>query len=114
MANVPPLKFHRERAVILAHERYMRRGLVREANLPVERAAPSTSGYFFPMEALGKPTIRKFLLDPVVTKQSHPTRLLQAAREAIISYPARVTTIYTDGSVQTLEGTVKVVYGAVV
>ncbi|XP_055871218.1 uncharacterized protein LOC129923603 [Biomphalaria glabrata] len=66
------------------------------------------------MEALGMPTIRKSLLDPVVTKQSPTTRLLQAARETIASYPAGVTTIYTDGSVRTLEGTVKAGYGAVV
>ncbi|XP_055877141.1 uncharacterized protein LOC129924681 [Biomphalaria glabrata] len=141
MANIPPLKLRRERAVILAHERYMRledgcplrslvdnwegrrrlhnrpcfmhvaRGLVREANLPVERAALSPSGSIFPMEAIGMPTIRKSLLDPVVTRQSHHTRLLQAARETIASYPAGVTTIYTDGSVQTLEGTVKAGYG---
>ncbi|KAK6959504.1 colorectal mutant cancer protein, partial [Biomphalaria glabrata] len=65
---------------------------------PVERAALSPSGSLFPMEALGMPTIRKCLLDPVVTKQSYPTRLLQAARETIASYLAGVTTIYTDGS----------------
>nr|KAI8726433.1 colorectal mutant cancer protein-like [Biomphalaria glabrata] len=93
---------------------HVARGLVREANLPVERAALSPSGSIFPMEALGMPTIRKSLLDPVVTKQSPTTRLLQAARETIASYPAGVTTIYTDGSVRTLEGTVKAGYGAVV
>ncbi|KAK6963896.1 colorectal mutant cancer protein [Biomphalaria glabrata] len=91
---------------------HVARGLVREANLP---AALSPSGSIFPMEALGMPTIRKSLLDPVVTRQSHPTRLLQAARETIASYPAGVTTIYSlHGSVQTLEGTVKAGYGAVV
>ncbi|KAK6976113.1 colorectal mutant cancer protein [Biomphalaria glabrata] len=66
------------------------------------------------METLGMPTIRKGLLDPVVTKQSPTPRLLQAARETIESYPAGVTTIYPDGSVRTLEGTVKAGYGAVV
>ncbi|KAK6963893.1 colorectal mutant cancer protein, partial [Biomphalaria glabrata] len=137
MANVPPMKLCSERAVILAHERYMRleegctlrslvdnwdgrrrlkkpallhavaRGLVREINLPVEQAVLSPSGSFLPMEALGMPTIRKCLLDPVVTRQSDPTKLLHAARETIASYPTGVTTIYTDGSVQTLECTVK-------
>ncbi|KAK6959513.1 colorectal mutant cancer protein [Biomphalaria glabrata] len=51
---------------------YVARGLVREANLPVERAALSPSGSIFPMEALGMPTIRTGLLDPVVTRQSPP------------------------------------------
>nr|KAI8762630.1 colorectal mutant cancer protein-like [Biomphalaria glabrata] len=58
-------------------------------------AALSPSGSFLPM-----PTIRKCLLDPVVIRQSDPTRPLHAARETIASYPAGVTTIYTDGSVR--------------
>ncbi|KAK6959602.1 colorectal mutant cancer protein [Biomphalaria glabrata] len=75
------------------------RGQVREMNLPVGRAALSPSGSFLLMEANFMPTIRKCLLDPVVTKRD-PTRLLHAAGETIASYPAGVTTICTDGSVQ--------------
>ncbi|KAK6989412.1 colorectal mutant cancer protein [Biomphalaria glabrata] len=93
---------------------HVARGLVREMDLSVEWAALSPSGSFLPMEVVGMPAIRKCLLDPVVTRQSDPTRLLHAARVTIASYPAGVTLIYTDGSVQTLEGNVKAGYGAVV
>ncbi|KAK7004867.1 colorectal mutant cancer protein [Biomphalaria glabrata] len=72
-------------------------------NLPIERAALSPSGSLPPEKAFGMPTVRKCLLDPEVIKRCDPTRLLHAARKTIASYPAGVSTIYTIGSVQTLE-----------
>ncbi|KAK6983147.1 colorectal mutant cancer protein [Biomphalaria glabrata] len=73
-------------------------------NLPTEQASLSPSGSFPSDKAIGMPTVQKSLLDSEVTKRCDPTRLLQAARETIASYPAGVTTIYTGGSVQTLAG----------
>nr|KAI8726835.1 colorectal mutant cancer protein-like [Biomphalaria glabrata] len=83
-------------------------------NLPVEWAALSPSGSYPFDKAFGMPSVQNSLLQPEVTKRCDPTRLLQAAREAIASYPAGLSTIYKDGSVQTLEGTVRAGYGAVV
>ncbi|KAK6962216.1 colorectal mutant cancer protein [Biomphalaria glabrata] len=93
---------------------HVARGLVSEMNLPVERTALSPSCSFPPAKAFGMPTVQESLLDPEVTKRCDPTRLLHAARETIASYLAGVSTIYTDESVQTLEGTVRAGYGAVV
>ncbi|KAK7004087.1 colorectal mutant cancer protein, partial [Biomphalaria glabrata] len=53
------------------------------------------------------PSVQKRLINPEVTKRCDPTWPLQAVREIIASYPAGVSTIYTDRSVQTLEGTVR-------
>ncbi|KAK6978883.1 colorectal mutant cancer protein [Biomphalaria glabrata] len=81
----------------------------------VGEAVCSPTPHSFPADkAFGMPTVRKCLVDAVVTKLCDPTWLLLAARETIASYPAGVSTIYTDGSVQTLEGTVRAEYGAVV
>ncbi|KAK7010351.1 colorectal mutant cancer protein [Biomphalaria glabrata] len=59
-------------------------------------------------------TMRKCLLDPVMTRQCDANRPLQAATETIASYPAEVPTIYADGSVQMLEVTMRFGYGALV
>lgn len=60
-----------------------------------------------PSKAFGMPMIPKCLLDPVMTRQSDPTRLYQVARESIGWYLARVTNIHTDGSVLMLKGTMR-------
>ena len=88
--------------------------LVRELQLPEQRADLSITGTFHPNQVPCLPEIRKSLIEPGVDKQSNDTLLKRVAQATIKSYPASTTTVFTDGSLIKVGGTTKAGYGAVV
>ena len=143
MADISPLALRRERAIVLACERYRRlekesplRQMVDEwvgrnrikrtsfmheaVRLSVElefshlRDELALTGIFLPALAPALPEIRKSLIDSTVSKQSDENVKKVVARETVASYPADLIHIFTDGSTREVNGELRSRYGAVI
>ncbi|XP_055891896.1 uncharacterized protein LOC129927346 [Biomphalaria glabrata] len=143
MTNLPPLRLRRERAVMIAYEKFKRleegcpvrslvdnwqggnrlkrnsfmhsvRELSKEVDLPQNRAALALHGASSPANAPGVPEVRKSLIDPEVNKKCTKTVLRNTARKTVAQYPADSIKVYTDGSTRENLGQKTFGYGVVV
>ncbi|KAK7004200.1 chitinase [Biomphalaria glabrata] len=143
MTNLPPLRLRRERAVMIAYEKFKRleegcpvrslvdnwqggnrlkrnsfmhsvRELSKEVDLPQNRAALALHGASSPANAPGVPEVRKSLIDPEVNKKCTKTVLRNTARKTVAQYPADSIKVYTDGSTRENLGQKTSGYGVVV
>uniref|UniRef100_A0A2C9M4E0 ribonuclease H n=1 Tax=Biomphalaria glabrata TaxID=6526 RepID=A0A2C9M4E0_BIOGL len=143
MTNLPPLRLRRERAVMIAYEKFKRleeccpvrslvdnwqggnrrkrnsfmhsvRELSKEVELPQNRAALALHGASSPANAPGVPEVRKSLIDPEVNKKCTKTVLRNTARKTVAQYPTDSIKVYTDGSTRENLGQKTSGYGVVV
>ena len=143
MADISPLALRRERAVVLACERYRRlekesslRKMVDESvgknrlkmtsfmHVAVRLSAElefshlrdelALTGIFLPALAPALPEIRKSLIDSNVGKQSDENVKKVVAQETVALYPADLIQIFTDGSTREVNGVLRSGYGAVI